>query len=116
VLILLAIDGVISAVCAAFFLPSYLGSVPFPVSALIAGGVNIALVWAGLEWAPSSRLAGLPLWTWLLTILGLTLGGPGDDIVFGGHGVSAWGLPVLIACGGLPPGWLLWRDGNRRGG
>lgn len=112
-LILLAIDGVISAICAALFLPSYLGSMPFPVSALIAGVVNTALVWAALEWAPSPRLAGLPLWTWLLTVAGLTFGGPGDDVVFGSHGASGWGLPVLIAFGALPPGWLLWRRGNR---
>ena len=32
---------------------------------------------------------GIPLWTWLATVAGFTLGGPGDDIVFGGTGVGA---------------------------
>ena len=50
VLTLLAIDGVLSAVAAAFFLPLRIGSVPFPISALISGLVNAALVWAALQW------------------------------------------------------------------
>ena len=64
-LTLLAVDGVISAVLAAFFLPLRLGSVPFPISALISGLLNAALVWAALQWTSSPRLAALPLWTWL---------------------------------------------------
>ena len=63
-----AVDGVISAICGAFFLLSYLGSVPFPVSALISGLLNAALVWAALQWTASLRLAALPLWTWLVTV------------------------------------------------
>ena len=40
VLTLLAIDGVLCAILAAFFLPTYIGTWPFPVSALIAGAVT----------------------------------------------------------------------------
>ena len=82
VLTLLAVDGVISAVLAAFFLPLRLGPVPFPISALISGLLNAALVWAALQWTSSPRLAALPLWTWLATVAGLTFPGPGDDAVF----------------------------------
>ena len=77
VLVLLTIDGVISAVTGALLLPIYLGTVPFPVSALIAGLVNAALVWAAGYWADSKRLAALPLWAWLVTVAAMTLGGPG---------------------------------------
>jgi hypothetical protein len=109
VLTLLAIDGVLSAVAAAFFLPLRIGSVPFPISALLSGLLNAALVWAALQWTSAPRLAALPLWCWLLTVAGLTLGGPGDDIVFGGVGVMEYAPLVLIVLGALPPAVVLWR-------
>ncbi|HYZ66619.1 MAG TPA: hypothetical protein VE666_02255 [Mycobacterium sp.] len=109
VLALLAIDGVLSAVAAAFFLPLRIGSIPFPISALISGLVNAALVWTALRWTPSPRLGALPLWCWLLTVAGLTFGGPGDDIVFGGVGITEYAPLVLIVLGALPPALVLWR-------
>jgi hypothetical protein len=109
VLALLAIDGVLSAVAAAFFLPLRIGSVPFPISALLSGLVNAALVWAALQWTSTPRVAALPLWCWLLTVAGLTFGGPGDDIVFGGVGIMEYAPLVLIVLGALPPALLLWR-------
>jgi hypothetical protein len=110
VLILLAVDGVISAVLAAYFLSLRLGSVPFPVSALISGVVNASLVWAALQWTSSPRVAAVPLWTWLATVAVLTFPGPGDDAVFS----SQWSLVVLIVVGALPPALLLYRR-NRPG-
>jgi hypothetical protein len=109
VLTLLAIDGVLSAVAAAFFLPLRIGSVPFPISALLSGLVNAALVWAALQWTSAPRVAALPLWCWLLTVAGLTFGGPGDDIVFGGVGIMEYAPLLLIVLGALPPAALLWR-------
>jgi hypothetical protein len=109
VLTLLAIDGVLSAVAAAFFLPLRIGSVPFPISALISGLVNAALVWAALRWTSNPRVAALPLWCWLLTVAALTFGGPGDDIVFGGVGITEFAPLLLIVLGALPPAYLLWR-------
>jgi hypothetical protein len=109
VLTLLAIDGVLSAVAAAFLLPLRIGSVPFPISALLSGLVNAALVWAALQWTSAPRVAALPLWCWLLTVAGLTFGGPGDDIVFGGVGIMEYAPLVLIVLGALPPAALLWR-------
>lgn len=46
VLSLLAVDGVLSALAGALLLPFYIGTVPFPLSGLISGLVNAALVWA----------------------------------------------------------------------
>jgi hypothetical protein len=112
VLTLLAIDGVLCAILASFFLPIHIGAVPFPVSALIAGLVNAALVWAALHWTSSPRAAALPLLTWLLTVAVLSLGGPGDDIVFGGPGVMAYAALLLLALGTLPPAAVLWRYVN----
>ena len=102
----------LSAVAGAFFLPVRIGSVPFPISALISGLVNAALVWAALHWTSSPRTAALPLFTWLLTVGLLSLGGPGDDIVYGGAGLMAYGTLLLIALGTLPPAAVLWRHVN----
>ena len=112
ILALLAVDGVISAVAGALLFPVYLGTVPFPISALVSGLLNAALVWAAMYWTESKRLAALPLWIWLLTVAALTLGGPGGDIVFGGPGVMAYSVLLFIVLGVLPPGWLLWRRGR----
>jgi len=110
----LAVDGVLSALAAAFLLPQRLGSVPFPISMLISGAVNAALVWAALHWTTSTRVAALPLWTWLITVLALTFGGPGSDLVFGGVGVMAYAVLLLIVVGALPAAAVL--RSARRGG
>lgn len=107
VLTLLAVDGVISAVAGALLLPLYVGAVPVPISALISGLVNAALVWAAASWAESKRQAALPLFTWLIAVAGLILGGPGDDIVFGGPGVMAYSVLLFLLLGGLPPALVL---------
>nr|WP_246216827.1 hypothetical protein [Mycobacterium botniense] len=107
VLTLLAVDGILSALTAALLMPAYIGAVPFPVSALISGLVNAALVWAARGWTRSARVAGLPLWTWLLTVTVMSLGGPGDDIILGGRGVLAYSVLLLIAFGVVPPAWVL---------
>jgi hypothetical protein len=109
VLTLLAIDGVLSAVAGALLLPSYIGSVPFPVSALISGLLNAALVWAAGRWTSSARVAALPLWTWLLTVLLMGVPGPGGDVIFGGRGMMAYGPLLLLAMGVVPPFAVLFR-------
>lgn len=109
VLALLALDGVLSALAGALLLPAYLGPVPFPVSALASGVVNAALVWAAGQWTDSRRRAALPLWTWLATVAGFTLGGPGGDIVFGGRGVMGFAVLVFLLLGALPAALVLRR-------
>ncbi|HEX7323579.1 MAG TPA: hypothetical protein VF299_11750 [Mycobacterium sp.] len=109
VLALLAVDGVLCAVATALLLPDYLGAIPFPISALAGGLVNAALVWAALYWTESLRTAALPLWVWLVTVALMTLGGPGDDRIFGGRGLMAYDFPVMVVLGSLPPLFVLWR-------
>ena len=109
ILMLLAVDGILSAIAGALLLPAYIGSTPFPISALISGLVNAALVWAAGRWTTSARLAALPLWTWLLTVAVMALGGPGDDVIFDGRGVMAYGPFLLLVLGLAPSAWVLWR-------
>ena len=106
---LLAVDGVLSAVMAIFFLPLRIGTVPAPVSALLSGLLNVALVWAALQWTTSVRVAALPLWTWMATVLAMTFGGPGNDLIFGGAGVMGYAVLPFIAVGALPAAALLRR-------
>ncbi|WP_407667679.1 hypothetical protein [Mycolicibacterium arseniciresistens] len=113
VLIVLAVDGIVCAALGALFLPLRIGVVPFPISAVVAGVVNAGLVWAATYWTDSTRLAATPLWTWLLTVAALTLGGPGGDIVFGGPGVMAYAVLVYLALGTAAPVWVLWRHNQR---
>jgi hypothetical protein len=112
VLSLLAVDAVFSAVAGAMLLPFYIGSVPFPVSGLLSGLLNAALVWAAGCWTSSLRVAALPLWTWLLTVAVISMGGPGDDIILGGRGLMSYGALLLIVLGVTPPAWVLWRSGR----
>ncbi|BDX30784.1 hypothetical protein TUM20985_13310 [Mycobacterium antarcticum] len=113
VLAVLTLDGILSAIAGAFLLPLYVGAVPLPISGLLSGLVNAALVWAALQWAPTPRLAALPLWAWLVTALALTLGGPGDDIVLSGAGVMQLAPLVFVVLGGGPPAYVLWRSTTR---
>ena len=109
VLGLLALDGVLCALAGALLLPLYLGRVPFPVSAVLSGALNAALVWAAGHWTDNPRLAGLPLWTWLATVAVLSLGGPGGDIVFGGPGIMAYSVLLLMILGAAPAALVLRR-------
>ncbi|HEV7581010.1 MAG TPA: hypothetical protein VGO77_11490 [Mycobacterium sp.] len=115
VLALLAVDGVLSALAGALLLPFYIGTIPFPISGLISGLVNAALVWAAGRWTGSARMAALPLWTWLLTVAVISMGGPADDIILGGSGVMAYGALVLIVLGVTPPVLVMWRRGHHYG-
>jgi hypothetical protein len=108
-LALLAVDGILSAVGGALLLPSYIGTVPFPISALISGLINASLVWAAGRLTTSTRIAALPVWTWLLTVLVMCLPGPGDDVIFAGRGVMAYSPLLLLGLGLLPPFWVLLR-------
>jgi hypothetical protein len=109
VLAMLAFDGVLSALAGAFLLPIHLGPVPFPLSGLLSGLLNAALVWAAGYWTESRRLVALPLWTWLATVAVLSLGGPGGDVVFGGPGIMAFSVLLFIILGALPAAMMLRR-------
>jgi hypothetical protein len=109
VLMLLAVDGVLSALAGALLLPFHIGLIPFPISGLISGLVNAALVWAAGRWTRSPRVAALPLWTWLLTVAAMSIGGPAGDVILGGRGLMAYGALLLIVLGVTPPVWVLWR-------
>lgn len=110
VLVLLTLDGVLSAVVGAIFLPSYIGAVPMPVSALLSGALNAALVWAAVQWTTSRGLAAGPLWAFLATVIVLTMGGPGGDTVFAGTNSGVVRLLLFVAVGLIPGALVLRRQ------
>ena len=79
------------------------------MSGLVSGAVNAALVWAALQWAPTARAASIPLWSWVATVLVLTLGGPGGDIVLGGAGIMQLAPIIFMVLGAGPPAFVLFR-------
>ena len=109
VLVLLGMNGVLSALMAVFFLPLRIGGVPVPISAVLSGVVNALLVAVALQWTDNARVAAVPVWTWLLTALAFSFGGPGGDIVFGGIGIMEFAPLLLLTLGALPAAWLLTR-------
>ena len=109
VLALLAVDGILSALAGTLLLPAYIGAIPFPISGLISGLVNAALVWAAGRWTTSSRVAALPLWTWLITVGVLSTGGPADAVILGGRWPVEYTALWLFLSGFVPPVWVLLR-------
>ena len=109
ILAVLAFDGVLSAVVGALLLPLYVGSIPVPDQrpdqrpGERRAGVGRAAVDGG---ATGGRVAAVGL---AADGGGLTLGGPGGDIVFGGAGVMAYSPLIFIAVGAAPPAYVLWR-------
>lgn len=102
ILTLLIIDGVAVGVLSVFLLPVWLGPVPFPVSALIAGAVNVLLVRMAARHTDRTLLVAAPLIAWGVVFLVFALGG------FGGSGIvpGDWRGALLALVGGVPA--LMW--------
>ncbi|MET0196881.1 hypothetical protein CH289_15430 [Rhodococcus sp. RS1C4] len=106
-LAVLIFDGFLCGVLSILFLPTYLGSVPFPVSALLAGAANVALLFAARKVAEEPVAVASPLIAWFVAVLLCMFGGPGGDVLL----LADWRTAVLLLGGLVPPGVLLfsWR-------
>lgn len=98
ILVLLAVDALITLVLEVLYLPSYLGSVAFPITALLAGVINTGLVYAAGTVSERASLRYLPLVVWTLGFLACSTRGPGGDVLLG----SDW-RTLLLLIGGLAP-------------
>ena len=98
-LLVLAVDAVITLALEVLFLPLYLGSVAVPVTALLAAPVNIALIWAAATVSTRLTVLFLPLGAWLVAFLIAASSGPGGDVPLRSD------LPtlVLFVCGAVVP-------------
>lgn len=98
ILALLIIDGAAIGVLSVFFLPLWLGPVPFPVSALVAGAANVLLVRMAARHADRTLVIAAPLIAWGVVYLVFALGR------MGGSGVipADWRGAVLVFVGAMP--------------
>ncbi|UGT64254.1 hypothetical protein [Nocardia asteroides] len=99
ILVVLAVDALLTLVLEVLYLPTYLGAVAFPLSALIAGAVNVGLVYAAGTVSDRAGLRLLPLLVWTLGFLICATSGPGGDVLLG----SNWQTLLLLFCGLIPP-------------
>ncbi len=106
-LAVLIFDGFLCGVLSVFFLPAYLGPVPFPVSALLAGIANVMLLYAARKVAERPLAVASPLIAWCVAVLVCMFGGPGGDVLL----LSDWRTALLLVAGIAPSGVLLftWR-------
>jgi hypothetical protein len=89
----------LAALTGAFFLPLWWNGLPFPVSALLCGALNVAIMLTATWAVPRAGL--VPLLVWLLVCLACLMPGPRG----GGNVLSAipdWRVPFYLALGALP--------------
>ncbi|WP_336085759.1 hypothetical protein [Nocardia sp. SSK8] len=108
VVVLLLFNALLTLVVEVLFLPLYIGSVPMPISALLAAPINVALVY-GME-SVTGRLgfAFAPIVVWVFGFLVCASRGPGGDILLGSDGRTL----LLLACGVIPPVAYLYYRSN----
>ncbi|MCP2332298.1 hypothetical protein [Actinoalloteichus caeruleus] len=102
-LAMLVLDAVVLALLALFFLPFRIGVVPVPFTAVLAGVTNVLLVLGAGRISGRMRVAGAPLFAWVLVVIVFGVSGPGGDVVLMGD----WRGLLLLALGALPPAMVL---------
>lgn len=101
VVALLVVDGLICAVLSVLFLGMYIGSVPFPISILVAAVANLLLVMAVRTETGSLGKATWPLVAWAVGFVLCLAGGPGADQL----AVADWRI-LLLPIAALGPAGL----------
>lgn len=99
----LVFDGFLAGILSVFFLPAYLGPVQFPISALLGGIANVALVLAARKVAERPIWVASPLIGWFGAVALCMFGGPGGDVLL----LADWRTMLLIIAGAGPAGVLL---------
>ncbi|WP_216899428.1 hypothetical protein [Nocardia alni] len=103
---LLVFNGLLSFAVEVLYLPTYLGSVPFPISAAFAAVVNILLAMGMGTIVSRPAAMALPVLAWLIGFVICLSPGPGGDVIL----TNDWTTPLFLACGIVPVGWyLFWR-------
>ncbi len=97
-LVVLVLDAVVLAALELLYLPLWVGSVPCPVTVLLAAVSTPWLVRSAAELGGHRMTAVVPLMAWVLAIGVFGVAGPGGDVLL----AKDW-RSVLLACGGLFP-------------
>ncbi|WP_330228655.1 hypothetical protein OHA40_21335 [Nocardia sp. NBC_00508] len=99
ILVLLVLDALLTLSLEVLYLPTYLGTIAFPVAAVLAGVVNVLLVAGARSVTQRTAAVGLPLAAWAFGFLICASLGPGGDVLLGSDARTA----LLLFCGLLPP-------------
>ncbi|WP_067572366.1 hypothetical protein [Nocardia acidivorans] len=90
--------------------PTTAGAIALPITALLAGVVNVLLVMGMSVVSERIPVMVIPLTVWTLGFLVCASGGPGGDALL----ISDWPTMALLLCGLVPPGlYLYWRATSR---
>lgn len=100
-LVLLAVGSATGCVLAAAWLTQWVGSVPFPMTVLVAGAWSLMLVRVAAMWSDRKAVAAFPALVFIVTLIALDLG-PGGDMPVP---IGLRGLALLVF-GGLIPLWV----------
>jgi hypothetical protein len=103
---LLIIDAVLLSVFGLATNPSYIGTVPAPVGALITIGLLPWLVRRAAELTVNPLLSAAPLWVWAIVTGVVGVLGPGGDVLL----PVTW-QSLLLMFGGMGAGMLAHRTG-----
>ncbi|MFD5809322.1 MULTISPECIES: hypothetical protein [Rhodococcus] len=98
---LLTFDGFLCALLSVFFLGLYIGTVPFPITIVLAGAANMLLVMAMRAETGSASRAAWPLLAWIVGFVVCLAGGSGGDQLL----VADW-RTLLLPVGALAPAGL----------
>lgn len=99
IIAVLVMDGLITLALEVLYLPTYINTVAFPLSAVLAGVINVLLVMGVRSITHRVSAMMLPLAAWTLGFLTCSVTGPGGDIMLG----SDWRTLLLLFCGLVPP-------------
>lgn len=108
--VILAVDGLLVALFAVFFLPQWIGSVPVPISGLLGGLATAGLVVLGIRLLGRS-FGAAPIIGFGIGLLLAMLGGPGGDVLI----PNDWRMFVLVLGGLVPPVVVLLRAASNPG-
>jgi hypothetical protein len=107
--VVLLLDTVLLALSEVAWLSVRIGTVPLPVSALVAAVTTPLLVRAADRLRPGTRFALVPLVVWLLVVVVTGLWSPAGPGMF----PPDWRGILLVAAGLLPGTWVASRPVRR---
>ncbi|MFI6366356.1 hypothetical protein ACIBG0_26810 [Nocardia sp. NPDC050630] len=99
IIAVLILDALITLALEVLYLPTYINTVAFPLSAVLAGVINVLLVMGVRSITQRVSAMMLPIAAWTLGFLTCSVTGPGGDIMLG----SDWRTLLLLFCGLVPP-------------
>ncbi|WP_439029491.1 facilitated glucose transporter [Gordonia terrae] len=104
----LVLDGFVVGLLSVAFTYQRFGGVALPVAAIVAGLLNVVLLWLAAGFTATAWRYG-PLGAWgLVVLVAGGLPGPGGDVVLTPSGNFLWQTVLLLVLGAGPTVALIW--------